>query len=346
MEVQITPVILSGGSGTRLWPLSLPAHPKQLQALIGSETMIQATVRRLSGLEGVTAPIVVCNEIQAETISRQLAEIDSPPLSVLVEPSARNTAPAVAAAALTLDPESIMAVFPADHVIVDTTAFQIAVEAAVAAAANGKIVTFGVVPTRPDTGFGYIKVGPEGDRAHDLRGFVEKPDLATAEGYIADGGYLWNSGMFVFTAGAVLGEMERYAPDVLRHAKAGLDSATTGAGLVRLGLEFSGSPAISIDYAVMEQTDTGAVVPLDAGWSDLGSWQALWETAGDGDETVVVGQVLAVDSARSYLRSESRPVAVIGVDDVVVVETPDAILVMDRRRAQDVRLAADWFKTL
>ena len=308
--------------------------------------MIQATVRRSSGLKGVTAPIVVCNEIQADTISRQLSEIDTPPLSILVEPSARNTAPAVAVAALTLDPEAIMAVFPADHVIVDTAAFQIALEAAVDEAANGKIVTFGVVPTRPDTGFGYIEVGSKGDRARDLKRFVEKPDLATAEAYIADGGFLWNSGMFVFTAGALLAEMERYAPDVLRHARAGLGGATTGAGVVRLGPEFSGSPAISIDYAVMERTGAGAVVPLDAGWSDLGSWQALWETAGDGDGTVTVGQVLAVDSARSYLRSESRPVAVIGVDDVVVVETPEAILVMDRRRAQDVRLAADWFKSL
>lgn len=307
--------------------------------------MIQATALRSGGVEGVTAPMVVSNEVQVAEIHRQLEAVDCPPGLTVVEPVARNTAPAVAAAALALDPDVIMAVFPADHVIADTDAFGDALEVAAREAADGRVVTFGVVPTRPETGFGYIEAGPPGGRgAFGLERFVEKPDLVTAESYLAAGNYLWNSGMFVFKAGVMVDELNRHVPEVLEHARRSLRPAE--AGVVRLGKEFADCPAISIDYAVMERTEKGAVVPLDAGWSDLGSWQALWETAGGGDEAITVGPVMAVDSHRSYLRAESKPVAVIGVDDVVVVETPDAVLVMDRRRAQDVRLAAEWFKSL
>ena len=346
MTSEITPVILSGGSGTRLWPLSLPAAPKQLHALVGDDTLIQATATRSVGIAGVTAPVVVCNAAQAGVIGTQLGAAGAAPKAVVVEPAARNTAPAVAAAALLLDADTVMAVFPADHVIADSEAFRAALVSAVEAAGDDRIVTFGIVPTRPETGFGYIEYDGTGGGPTPVLRFVEKPDAATAAGYVASGRFLWNSGMFVFTAGSILEEMRRHVPAVVESVNEAVAAADGHGDEVTLSPAFEASPSISIDHAVMERTDRAVVVPLDAGWSDVGSWQALWEVAAPSGETVTHGPVLAVDVARSYLRAESKPLAVIGLEDVVVVETEDAVLVMDRGRAQDVRMAAEWFAGL
>lgn len=341
----LVPVILSGGSGTRLWPLSLPHRPKQLQALTGERTMIQDTALRCAGLEAGLAPVVVCNEAQAALIEVQLSAVGATPTSIVIEPQARNTAPAVAAAAHLLDPETVMAVLPADHVITDGEAFRRSLAVAVEAASGGSIVTFGIVPTRPDTGFGYLEVGESGAGTAPLIRFVEKPDQRTAEEYV-DAGYLWNSGMFVFTAGVMLDEMRRLVPEVEAAAAKAVEEAGRDGTFVRLGDAFATAPSISIDHAVMEHTERGRAVPLDAGWSDVGSWQALWEVAAPDGGTVTEGPVFSLDVERSYLRAESKPVAVIGLSDVVVVETPEAILVMDRERAQDVRTAAAWFSAI
>jgi len=340
----VTPVILSGGSGTRLWPLSLPTRPKQLHELVGDESMFQATVRRISGHDSASEPIVVCNELQVDAIRDQLAAVGSTPSAIVVEPVGRNTAPAVAAAAMLLDPTVVMAVLPADHLIEDVDSFRAALTVAVEAAGRGMIVTFGVVPTRPETGFGYIAVGPPDGDVFEVERFVEKPDGETAERYVASG-FLWNSGMFVFTAGAILEELRRFEPEIVNAVEAALDGPQ-GRPVLRLGEEFSRAPAISLDYAVMERTDRARVLPLDARWSDVGSWHALWEVLAKDTDTVTVGKVYTSEVERSYIHATSRPVAVIGVEDVVVIETPDAVLVIDRNRAQEVRGAADWFQKL
>jgi mannose-1-phosphate guanylyltransferase/mannose-6-phosphate isomerase len=342
----ITPVVLSGGAGTRLWPLSLPSRPKQLHALVGPHSLLQETVRRLAGLEDVTGPVIVCNEVQTDIVRSQLEAIEQPPRQIIVEPAGRNTAPAVAAAALTLDPGVVMVVLPADHLIADVGAFCRAMSVAVEAAADGHIVSFGVVPTRADTGFGYIEVGAGGEQVRQLLQFVEKPDLRTAGHYLASGNYLWNSGMFVFTAGAILEQLGRYEPDLLAGVAEAVADAESSGDTLRLAPSFATVASISLDYAVMERVESAVVVALDAGWSDVGSWQALWEVTAPHGETVTIGPVRVVDVARSYVRAETKPVAVIGLDDVVVVETDDAVLVMDRRRAQDVREVASWFEAL
>lgn len=346
MHKAITPVILSGGAGTRLWPLSLPSRPKQLHALVGRHSLLQETVRRLAGLEDVGPPVVVCNEVQVDTVRTQLEAIDRPPRQIIVEPAGRNTAPAVAAAALTLDREVVMVVLPADHLIGDVEMFRQTMSVAIEAAGQGRIVTFGVVPTRADTGFGYIEVGAAEGRARQLLQFVEKPDHQTAGHYLASGNYLWNSGMFVFRAGVILEQLERFEPELLAGVVDATANAVKGDDTLRLAPSFLAVTSISIDRAVMERVQSAVVVPLDAGWSDVGSWQALWEVAAPHGETVTIGPARVFDVARSYVRAETKPVAVIGLDDVVVVETPDAVLVMDRRRAQDVRQAATWFESL
>lgn len=338
----VIPVILSGGSGTRLWPVSTPAKPKQLQRLVGEQTLLQATACRLRSVPGVDFPVVVCGREQATTIERQLSEIDLAPRLLLVEPVGRNTAPAVAAAALTVPEEAVLAVFPSDHVIVDVEAFREAMGEAVAVARDGHLVTFGVVPDRPETGFGYIAPARPGVAA--VERFVEKPDADAARRYV-EAGYLWNSGMFVFTAAAIRAELARHCQGLLEAVAAAVDSARVDGAALFLGESFGGAPAISLDYAVMEKTDRAVVVPLDAGWSDLGSWAALWELTGHQQESVTVGDVFIHDSRRSYVRSETRPVAVIGVDDVVVVESEDGVLVVPRHRAQEVRAAAEWFRS-
>lgn len=304
--------------------------------------MIQDTVARTGGVAGVGPAVVVCNEAQASIVVAQLDSMGAPPQAVVVEPVGRNTGPAVAAAALLIEPEIVMAVFPADHVIGDLAGFERAFLAAVEAAQQGAVVVFGVSPTRPDTGFGYLEIGTGAEVVSDLRRFVEKPDPERAR-QLVDAGCLWNSGMFVFQAGVILDELAIHAPEVLQGVTDALGEATRRGIEIGLGPSFASVPSISIDHAVMEKTDRGKVVLLDAGWSDVGTWQALFEAASPDGANFSVGPVHLTDVHRSYVRAESRPVAVIGLDDVVVVETPDAVLVMDRRRAQDVRLAAEWF---
>jgi mannose-1-phosphate guanylyltransferase / mannose-6-phosphate isomerase len=333
----VVPVLLSGGSGTRLWPLSRTRVPKQLQRLTGDDSMIQATARRLAGAPDVGAPVVVCNTRDEAEIVRQLTEIGRPPALVLCETEGRNTAPAVLAAALSLAPDDVMLVLPADHVITDEGAFRQAVVVAVEAALAGELVTFGIVADRPETGYGYIEVGESAGPVHRVSRFVEKPAAATAERYLASGRHLWNSGMFVFRVRVLVEEMRRHAPEVVGAVEPAVEAA--GTGPVRtLGGSFLQSPAISVDYAVMERTDRAVVIPLDAGWSDVGSWASLWEIADrDTQGNAVLGDVVLEGVTGSYVRAGDRLVAVVGLEGVVVVDTGDAVLVAARDRAQDVK---------
>ena len=340
----LVPVILSGGSGTRLWPLSRELYPKQLLPLVAERTMLQETVARTRGLPDLGPPIVVCNENHRFMVAEQLRELGTTPQAIVLEPVGRNTAPAVAIAALAAvgasspgDP--VLLVLPADHVIRDVAAFQAAVALARAAAEAGGLVTFGVVADRVETGYGYIR------RAHDpgpvfrVAEFVEKPDAATARRYIESGEYYWNSGMFMFRASAYLAELGRHAPAMLAACRAALAAAGRDLDFLRLpAQEFSACPADSIDYAVMEKTDAAVVVPLAAGWSDVGSWAALADALPrDEDGNVAVGDVITEDCTGSYLHSTSRLIAGVGLRDHVVVETKDAVLVAPRDRVQDVK---------
>ncbi|OBS09969.1 mannose-1-phosphate guanylyltransferase/mannose-6-phosphate isomerase [Acidihalobacter prosperus] len=340
---QIVPVILSGGSGTRLWPLSRHAYPKQFIPLVGELSLFQTTLRRLAGLPGVAAPCVVGNDEQRFMVAEQLRALGVDG-RILLEPIGRNTAPAIAAAALDIavaDPQALMLVLPADHLINDVQAFHAAVAAATAAARDGALVTFGVVPTRAETGYGYIEAGDvlgEGPARRVAR-FVEKPALDVAEAYVAGGRHWWNSGMFLFTAERYLQVLETHAPAILEAARRAHALAREDLDFLRLDAEaFAASPSDSIDYAVMEPTDDAVVVPLDAGWSDVGSWQALWEV-GAKDETGnrLEGDVIALDCRDSYVHAEHRLVAVLGLSDVVVAETADAVLVSARDRVQEVK---------
>ena len=346
----IVPVILSGGSGTRLWPLSRPQQPKQLLAMVDERTMLSATFDRLAGVADVVDPWVVCNADHHHLVAKELFAAGFRPDNVILEPMGRNTAPAAAAAALIIaerDPNALMLLLPADHVMQDESAFHHAVAAAVDQSAAGKLATFGIVPTYPETGYGYIEVGEaiSQDVAHVAK-FVEKPDHETAQQYIAAGTYLWNSGMFLFSVSRYLEELQRFAPAMIEAVRAAVDGADRTDGVSLDETAFAASPANSIDFAVMEHTDSAVVVPLNAGWSDVGSWSALWElTASDGESNVFVGDVAAVDVTGSYLRSESRLLAAIGVDNLVVVETPDAVMVAPRERSQDVKTMVDLLRT-
>ena len=337
-SMHITPVILSGGSGTRLWPLSRQRTPKQFVALTGPHTLFQQTVRRAAGIEGVTAPIVVGNLDHTSLISGQAREIGTEPKAIIVEPQGRNTAPAVALAAHAVEPGDLMLVMPSDSLILDESAFRHAVSQAVEPAASGRLVTFGVHPSRPETGYGYIEVGESRGPWSLVSRFVEKPDLPTAQQYLAGGRHLWNAGMFLFTAGRLLEEMAKHAPAVLNTVSASWDERSHSDGFVEPGSEFAASPSISIDHAVMERSDSVAVVPMDAGWSDVGSWQALWELGATGSANVSLGETQLHDVNGSYVRSGDRLVAVIGLDDIVVVDTPDALLIASKSRSQDVKL--------
>ena len=338
----LTPVLLSGGVGSRLWPVSRESHPKQFLALVGELTMLQETLRRTSGLEAA-APIVVCNEEHRFVVAEQLRQLDLQPSALILEPKGRNTAPALALAALqavTIDPESILLVLPADHLITDVEAFIAAVEKSLPFAGEGRLMTFGVVPTAPETGYGYIKCGPGlADDLYELERFVEKPDAAVAQDYMESGGYLWNSGMFLLRAQTYLDELGKRAPDILSCCEQAMRAATIDMYFVRPDAQlFERCPSDSIDYAVMEKTDAGAVVSLNCGWSDVGAWSALWEVAErDADGNVFRGDVIMDNCRGSYFRSESRLVAATGVENLVVVETADAILIADRDKVQDVK---------
>jgi mannose-1-phosphate guanylyltransferase/mannose-6-phosphate isomerase len=349
----LIPVILSGGSGTRLWPLSRELYPKQLLPLIGERTMLQQTAARLAGVEEVAPPVVVCNESHRFMVAEQLRELGVSAQAIVLEPVGRNTAPAVAVAALVAlentgatgshdtagSADPVLIVLPADHVIRDVDAFRAAVAAGRAAADAGRLVTFGIVPDRPETGYGYIRRGPGDGPAYPVAEFVEKPDAETARAYVESGVYFWNSGMFMFRASVYLAELQRHAPEILAPCKAAVAAATRDLDFTRLpGDSFAQCPSDSIDYAVMEKTHSAVVVPLDAGWSDVGSWSALQDALPNDEQgNVVAGDVIAEHSEGCYLHSTSRLIAAVGLRDHVVVETKDAVLVAPRTRVQDVK---------
>jgi mannose-1-phosphate guanylyltransferase/mannose-6-phosphate isomerase len=343
----ITPVILSGGAGTRLWPLSRELHPKQLLALTSSHTMLQDTASRLDGMEEAGAPIVVCNEAHRFMVAEQLRLIGVVPAAIVLEPAGRNTAPAIALAAHVaieeLGPEAMLLVLPADHVIRHVSAFQEAVTLALPAAVAGQLVTFGIVPTHPETGYGYIRRGAPapGDTAgvYSIAQFVEKPDAATAARFLDSGDYYWNSGMFLFSARRFLAELERHAPDIAEVCAAAAAAATSDLDFTRIDARlFNKCRSDSIDYAVMEKTKAAVVVALDAGWSDVGSWASLHDAVDrNSDNNVLHGDVVAEESSGCYLYSESRLVATVGLRDHVVVETKDAVLVAPRDKVQGVK---------
>jgi len=345
------PVILSGGSGTRLWPLSRAALPKQLLPLAGERTMLQETVLRLSGIVGIGAPLVVCNNDHRFLIAEQMRGIGVEPQGIFLEPVGRNTAPAAAVAALTLlkrDPEAVMLLLPADHLIDDVPAFHAAVVEGMKAVAAGRLVTFGIVPDSPHTGYGYIQRGAAmaGTAAHEVARFVEKPDMATARSFLDSGDYYWNSGMFLFSARQYLDELEKFRPDIPAACRRALEGGEHDLDFCRLDkTAFAGCPSDSIDYAVMERTAHAAVVPASIGWNDIGAWSALWDVGGkDEHGNVTRGDVYLDGVKDSYVRAESRMVAAIGVSDLLVVETADAILVADKSRAQDVKKVVDYLK--
>ena len=337
----ITPVIMAGGSGTRLWPLSRAAHPKQFLALNGDKTMLQQTVERLSDLP-TSEPITICNEQHRFLVAEQLNEIGALG-KIILEPVGRNTAPAIALAALLeKDKDSLLLVLAADHVIADQAAFTDAVMKAVPLAEAGKLVTFGVVPTEPHTGYGYIKSGDAVNGAYNVASFKEKPSAETAANYLSDGGYFWNSGMFLFKASCYLDELKAYQPQIFSACERAILEVSSDLDFVRVNSEaFAACPADSIDYAVMEKTNASIVMPLDAGWNDIGSWSSLWDVS-EKDEAgnAAAGDVKLYDTANSFVRAEDKLVALLGVKDVVVVSTKDVTLVAHKDRVQDAKLIA------
>ena len=338
----IIPVILSGGAGTRLWPLSRSQFPKQFLSLAAQNTMIQETLLRLENIE-VAAPIVICNESHRFIVADQLTQVGVEEPCIILEPLGRNTAPAIAAGAfkaLQVDGDAVLVVLPSDHVIQDKAAFVHGVQLACQRAADGSLVTFGITPTAPETSYGYIKAQvSSGAEVFPLERFVEKPDRATAQQYLDSGEYFWNSGMFVFKATAYLEELRRFEPAIYESVQVAFDKAVVEVDFIRLDREgFAASPSSSIDYAVMERTDKGMVIPLDAGWNDVGAWSALWEVnEKDQNRNVLFGDVVVHDTKDSYIYSQSRLVAAVGLRNAVVVETKDAVLVADRNQVQGVK---------
>ena len=340
----LIPVLLSGGVGSRLWPVSRELYPKQFLPLADTRlSLLQQTLERLSGMPTLSAPIVVCNDEHRFLVAQQLRELGLDDASIILEPAGRNTAPAIALAAidaLQQTEDAVLLVLPADHVIRDRATLQQAAQRAMAQAEAGHLVTFGIVPHAPETGYGYIRRGaPIGDGVFAVSHVAEKPDLATAQKYLGSGEYCWNSGMFVFRADRYLEELERHAPQMLDACRKACEQASDDLDFIRVHKEsFLACPADSIDYAVMERTDRAAMVPLECGWSDVGSWGALWQTgAADEHGNVCRGDVILHDVANTYVHAESRLVAAVGLDDVVIVETADAVLVADKDASQDVK---------
>ncbi|MBN7821406.1 mannose-1-phosphate guanylyltransferase/mannose-6-phosphate isomerase [Bowmanella yangjiangensis] len=345
------PIVMAGGTGSRLWPKSRAAFPKQFLTLTSTQSMLQDTLARLKGIEH-EAPVFVCNDAHRFIVAEQLLQAGIRHDGILLEPVGRNTAPAIALAALhaTQNGEDpILLVLAADHLIENIEAFHTAIHHAESLAKQDKLVTFGIVPTCAHTGYGYIR---QGDAIKDSQGFnvaefVEKPDLSTAEKYISSGAYLWNSGMFMFKASRYLQELEKHAPDILTICRQAIASESQDLDFVRVDSDiFSGCPSDSIDYAVMEKTSDAAVIPLNAGWSDVGSWSSLWEVQPkDANGNVVRGDAILENVHNSYVNAEQRLIALVGIDDVVVVETKDAILVAHKDKVQDIKKVVDTLKT-
>jgi mannose-1-phosphate guanylyltransferase len=349
--MKIIPVLMIGGYGTRLWPLSREQYPKQFLSLFsGGKTMLQATLQRLNGMQ-IEPPLLICNEEHRFLAAEQLRVLGYTNVCILLEPVARNTAPTVALAALQAtknNKDTVLLVLAADHFISDIAAFQRSVQTAISLAIAGKLVTCGVIPTRAEVGYGYIECGAPIDDTGSFKvnRFIEKPDARTAQNYIASGNFLWNSGMFVFKASRYLQELECFAPTIFQACRNAMSDAKEDLTFVRVDkTAFEACPSDSIDYAVMEKTKDAAVVPLDAGWSDVGSWSALWEvSAKDENNNVLRGDVLAYNSTDSYVHSNSRLIAAVGIKNLVIVETKDAILVADKSQTQEIKKVVDLLK--
>ena len=348
----LLPVIMAGGTGSRLWPMSRELYPKQFLTLHGEHSMLQETLLRL---EGVTAlqPLVICNEDHRFLVAEQLRQINQLSQNIILEPVGRNTAPAIALAALSAvadGDDPLLLVLAADHVIEDQDAFHHAIQQALPYANAGKLVTFGIVPVSPETGYGYIQRGAVqgGEAVFQVRRFVEKPDRATAEDYIASGEYYWNSGMFMFRAQKYLSELGQFRPDILSACEKAIESplADSSQAFIRVNkTEFINCPDESVDYAVMEKTADAMVVPLDAGWSDVGSWSALWEVnAKDEQRNVLTGDVFVHNTSDCYINTDEKMVAAIGVDNLVIVNTKDAVMIADKNSVQDVKKVVEYLK--
>lgn len=340
----ITPIIMAGGTGSRLWPLSRELYPKQFLTVTGEQSMLQQTVARLSGLEHM-APVLICNEEHRFIAAEQMRIGGFAHSGIILEPVGRNTAPAIALAALQAvnnaaeGEEPILLVLAADHVIQNITAFESAVQNALPFAESNQLVTFGIVPTAPETGYGYIRSGEQSGNAFTVSEFVEKPNLATAQKYLSSGNYYWNSGMFLFKASRYLEELAKFSPEILDICKQAIAVPEQDLEFIRVNKAiFETCPDDSVDYAVMEKSQNVVVVPMDAGWSDVGSFSALWEvSAKDKNQNVIKGDVIAVDSSNNYIYAENKLVSTVGVDNLVIIETKDAILVANKDQVQNVK---------
>ncbi|MDK9559582.1 mannose-1-phosphate guanylyltransferase/mannose-6-phosphate isomerase [Marinobacter sp. M216] len=348
----IHPVIMAGGTGSRLWPLSRQLNPKQFLKLTDSPlSMLQSTVARLEGMNA-DKPLLICNEEHRFLAAEQMRQSGQEDVQIILEPCGRNTAPAIALAAIQLceragNDNPLMLVLAADHLIQDTEAFQKGVAKAVPLAEQGKLVTFGIVPSHAETGYGYIHRGTElANDCYSVDKFVEKPDVNTANAYLTSGDYLWNSGMFLFSARDYLKELETHRPDILSACRAAIADASKDLHFTRVNPQlFADCPSESVDYAVMEKTDKAAVVALDAGWSDIGSWSALWDVSSKDDAgNSLTGDVIAKDTANTLVRADSRLVATVGVDNLVIIETKDALLVAHKDKVQDVKSVVEQIR--
>ncbi|MDP2502851.1 mannose-1-phosphate guanylyltransferase/mannose-6-phosphate isomerase [Vibrio splendidus] len=350
----ILPVIMAGGSGTRLWPMSRTHYPKQFLPLSGKDTMLQETISRLSGIEHLPSSII-CNEEHRFLVAEQLRSASLEYGSIILEPCGRNTAPAITLAALNalesgLDP--LLLVLAADHLIKDKEVFSESIKGAVELASRGKLVTFGIVPTAAETGYGYIRRGGKANinsqhEAYEVDSFVEKPNLETAKAYLATGGYYWNSGMFMFKASRYVEELKKFRPNILQAVQNAFASSSSDMDFLRVGeADFTHCPDESVDYAVMENTESAVVVPMDAGWSDVGAWSSLWEVLDkDTEDNVLIGDVLLEDTSRCYVSSQDRLVATVGITDLVIVDTKDSLLVAHRNNVQDVKKLVNRLKS-
>ena len=340
----ITPVILSGGSGTRLWPLSRKLHPKQLLPLLNQTSLLQDTINRLDGLEGIESTVVICNEEYRFMVAEQVHATSIDSRAIILEPIGRNTAPAIALAAfnaLLTNEDAVLLVLPADHDIKSVSEFHKAIKAGLQQAQKGHFVTFGIVPDAPETGFGYIKAASTVavNEAAGIEKFVEKPDIDTATQYLKEGGYYWNSGMFMFKASEYLKALDEFAPEIYRASENAMNAANRDMDFIRVGIEeFKKCPADSIDYAVMEKVSNAVVIPVDIGWSDVGSWSALHDI-GDQDENnnILIGDTKCVSTTNCYVRAETKLVTTLGIEDIIIVDTEDALLVANKNQVQGIK---------